>query len=191
MDWRCATQKNKSGRWDGLLAASTVSDLRPGDTVTGVDVVEPDADLLVVTEFGIGKRTLLDEYHPKGRGSQGSSTITQASMDTIGTIAAARVVTEKDDLTLISTNGVVIRLKVDKINRSGRATRGTHIMNLEKDDRVASIARIITLENGDGNGTNPEPTPLEAEPVLDEVIAELPDEIEPDIPETEEDAGQD
>ncbi len=102
--------------------------LRPGDTVTGVDVVEPDADLLVVTENGIGKRTLLDEYHPKGRGSQGSSTISQASMDTIGTIAAARVVTEKDDLTLISTNGVVIRLKVDKINRSGRATRGTHIM---------------------------------------------------------------
>ncbi len=166
--------------------------LRPGDTVTGVDVVEPNADLLVVTELGIGKRTSLDEYIPKGRGSQGSSTINQGSMEQIGTIAASRVVTEKDDLTLISSNGVVIRLQVSKISRTGRATRGTHIMNLEKDDRVASIARIIAIENGDGNGkdeiksSESTPAPESANDIIvDETEVAQDEIIEDDVLEEE------
>ena len=144
--------------------------LRAGDTVTGMEVIEPDADLLVVTELGFGKRTPLTEYNPKGRGNQGSATINQASMDKIGPIAAARVVNEKDDLTLISTNGVVIRMKVGKISQSGRSTQGTHIMKLEKGDQVASLARIQNLENGDDSGLAVENVPesiytLPSEPV--------------------------
>jgi DNA gyrase subunit A len=179
--------------------------LRPGDTVTGMEVVEPGGDLLVVTKFGIGKRTPLEEYNPKSRGSQGSSTISQASMEKIGTIASARVVTDKDDLTLISTNGVVLRLKVSKISRSGRSTRGTHIMNLEKGDQVASLARIITI-NGNGEGEIPAEQPAEPavaaqepeeklmdEPELDETELNEPesDEMEDDDQTRDEEADQD
>jgi DNA gyrase subunit A len=148
--------------------------LRPGDLVAGMEVVEPDADLLVVTEFGFGKRTPLKEYNPKGRGSHGSATINQSVLDKIGQIAAARVVTLKDDLTLISSNGVVLRLKMEKVTQSGRSTRGTHIMNLEKGDRVASLARIRlangeSIENGSDSQSIPGPEP------------ELEPEAEPDI----------
>lgn len=160
--------------------------LRPGDTVTGMEVVEPDADLLVVTEYGVGKRTPLAEYNPKGRGSQGSATISQSFLEKIGTIASARVVTDKDDLTLISTNGVVIRLKVSKISRSGRSTRGTHIMNLEKDDRVASLARIINLENGNGD-VNGSATDVAIETTPDLVITDIPEIQEPEEPNASED----
>ena len=89
-----------------------------------MEVVENDADLLVVTEGGYGKRTPLIEYHPKGRGSQGLTTINQNKMDLIGQIAAARVVKNSDDLTLISSNGVMLRVKVNKLSRSGRSTQG-------------------------------------------------------------------
>ncbi len=124
--------------------------LRPGDQVAGMEVVEKDADLLVVTEGGFGKRTPLAEYSPKRRASQGMATINQKSLPEIGQIAAARVVKDSDDLTLISSNGVILRLKVNKLSRSGRATRGSHIMKLEKGDHVASLARIpaVVGENG-------------------------------------------
>jgi DNA gyrase subunit A len=159
--------------------------LRPGDVVAGMEVVEPDADLLVVTEFGFGKRTPLTQYNPKGRGSHGSATINQSALDTIGKIAAARVVTLKDDLTLISSNGVVLRLKMEKVTQSGRSTRGTHIMNIEKGDRVASLARI-RLANGESleNGSEPQPLPgpeLEPEPETEpDIEQDLDLELEPE-----------
>lgn len=131
--------------------------LRPGDQVAGMEVVEKDADLLVVTEGGFGKRTPLSEYSPKSRGSQGMATINQKSLPEIGQIAAARVVKDSDDLTLISSNGVILRLKVNKLSRSGRATRGSHIMKLEKGDHVASLARIPAVVGENGNGENEKP----------------------------------
>ncbi len=131
--------------------------LRPGDQVAGMEVVEKDADLLVVTEGGFGKRTPLSEYSPKSRGSQGMATINQKSLPEIGQIAAARVVKDSDDLTLISSNGVILRLKVNKLSRSGRATRGSHIMKLEKGDHVASLARIPLVIGENGSGDNDKP----------------------------------
>jgi DNA gyrase subunit A len=61
-------------------------------------------------------------------------------------IAAARVVQEADDLTLISANGVVLRTKVKDISQSGRATRGVTIMNMQEGDSVASLARIADAD---------------------------------------------
>ncbi|MBA4420985.1 MAG: DNA gyrase subunit A [Anaerolinea sp.] len=133
--------------------------LRAGDQLTGAEVVEKDADLLVVTELGFGKRTPLDEYAPKSRGGQGVATINQKSLPEIGKIAVARVVTKGDELTLISAGGIVMRMKADKISQTGRATRGVHLMDMEKGNKVASIARISRKdipmpENGNGNGEN-------------------------------------
>jgi len=120
--------------------------LAKGDKVASMEVVQPDSDLLVVTTGGYGKRTPLDDYPRKGRATGGVSTIQKDALKKVGAITAARVVQEDDDLTLISAGGVVLRLRVGDISRSGRATRGVKIMNVEGDDTVASLARIAAAD---------------------------------------------
>jgi DNA gyrase subunit A len=120
--------------------------MREGDRVASMEVVEPGGDLLVVTTRGHGKRTPLHEYSPKGRGTYGMMTIDRSATDLIGTLTTARVVQEADDLTLISTNGVVLRTKVKQISQQGRATRGVRLMNMQEGDSVATVARIAAAD---------------------------------------------
>ncbi len=115
---------------------------KPGDRLADMEVVEPNGDLLVVTEKGYGKRTKISAYSPKGRGTMGMATIDKRALKTIGKIAEARVVQENDEISLISSNGIVIRMAVADISRQGRATRGVTIMNLEETDTIAAMARI-------------------------------------------------
>ena len=115
---------------------------RPGDRLAAMEVVEPGGDLLVVTEKGYGKRTKITEYSPKGRATMGVATIDKRALKSIGKIAEARVVQEVDEISLISSNGIVIRMSVADISIQGRATRGVTIMNLEMGDSVAAMARI-------------------------------------------------
>ncbi len=112
------------------------------DKVTTVDVVEPGGTLLTVTETGIGKQTPLEEYSPKGRATQGVLTMDKKAIEEIGKIVAARVVQQEDHLTLMSTGGVIIRLKVKEVKTAGRATRGVHLMRTREGDTVAAVARI-------------------------------------------------
>jgi len=121
--------------------------LRKGDDVIGMEVVEPGGDLLVVTVNGYGKRTSLEEYPAKGRATMGILTIDKHAIAQIGKIAAARVVQPKEDLiTLISTNGIVMRTDAEAIAQFGRATRGVRIMDLQKGDSVAALARISAAD---------------------------------------------
>jgi DNA gyrase subunit A len=120
--------------------------LKKGDFVTSMEVIEPGGDLLVVTVLGYGKRTPLSEYSAKGRATGGVSTIDQKSLDKIGIITAARVVHPDDDLTLISSVGVVLRTQVEAVRQAGRATRGSLLMALQAGDIVASIARIAAAD---------------------------------------------
>ena len=115
--------------------------LAKDDKVTSMEVIEKNGDLLVVTSQGYGKRTPLSEYPAKGRATGGVQTISKGATEKIGIIVAARVVQKADDLTLISANGMVLRLKVREVKQCGRATRGIHVMKVKEDDRVASIAR--------------------------------------------------
>jgi len=101
---------------------------------------------LVVTTNGFGKRTSLEEYLAKGRGTGGMKTIDQKALKKTGVISAARVVQEADDLTIISAGGLVLRTKVADISRSGRATRGSRLINLQEGDSVASLARIAAAD---------------------------------------------
>ena len=120
--------------------------LRIGDRVTSMEVVEPGGDLLVVTTNGYGKRTPLKNYPTKGRATRGVQTIDKKALGTIGRIASARVVQEPDHLTIITSNGVVIRTLVEQITQAGRATRGVHLINLQEGDSVASVARIAEVD---------------------------------------------
>jgi len=105
-------------------------------------VVQKDGALLIVTTGGYGKQTPLKEYTPKGRATRGVATIDQKALEEIGHIAAARVVQAADDLTIITANGVTIRLKVNNVKKSGRATKGVHLIKPGEGDYVASVARI-------------------------------------------------
>ena len=121
-------------------------DLAKRDFVASMEVVEPGADLLVITQLGYGKRTTLMEYPIKGRATGGVISIDQKSLEKIGRIAAARVVQAGDDITVISAGGAVLRAPVENIRQAGRATRGSLCMNLQPGDCVASIARIAAAD---------------------------------------------
>ncbi|MFN2177271.1 MAG: DNA gyrase subunit A [Anaerolineales bacterium] len=120
--------------------------LAKGDILTSMEVVEPGGDLLVVTEKGFGKRTSLSEYPIRARATKGVHTINKRAMSAIGRVAAARVVQQDDDLTVISTGGVILRTKVKNISKTSRATKGVTIMNVHEGDSVASIARIAAAD---------------------------------------------
>ena len=115
--------------------------LAAGDRVTSVDIVIPDADLLVITSFGYGKRTPLSAYSTQHRGGGGIGTIA-SSAGMAGSIAAARVVKENDQVLFVSADGMVIRLPVSCLPATGRMTRGARIMTLKAEDRVASMTRV-------------------------------------------------
>lgn len=120
--------------------------LKGNDLLASMDVIEPEGQLLVVTEKGYGKRSKLDEYPAKGRATGGVATIDQKNLTKIGNISAARVVQEADEISIISSGGIMLRLKVKDISMSGRATRGFKLMDLGKEDIVASVAKISTAE---------------------------------------------
>ena len=123
--------------------------MRGGDALAGMEVVEPEGYLMVITEKGFGKRTELSEYSIKGRATMGVLTIDKRARKAIGDVIDARVVQENDEISLISSKGIVIRMAVADISVQGRATRGVTIMNLEAGDTVAAVARIPEYEAED------------------------------------------
>jgi DNA gyrase subunit A len=120
--------------------------LKKGDAVTSMDVIQPNGSLLIVTTNGFGKQTPLKDYNAKGRATGGNFTIDPKAIPVTGKIAAARVVQMTDDLTIITANGVALRLKVKDVKQAGRATRGVHLIKPQEGDSVASVARIAVEE---------------------------------------------
>jgi DNA gyrase subunit A len=129
--------------------------LRKGDEVIAAMIAEPEADLLVVTENGYGKRTRIADYPSKGRGGLGVKTVqlTEAR----GKLAGARMVRDGYQVMLISTGGQVIRMPVDGIRRAGRLTQGVTVMRLRKGEQVSSLAPVVESEDGTpDDGDEPE-----------------------------------
>jgi DNA gyrase subunit A len=120
--------------------------LAGSDRVAGMEVVEPGGELLIVTEKGFGKRSALEEYPTKGRATGGVVSIDQKALGQIGLVAAARVVQPTDEVTFISSGGLILRTKVQAIKQAGRATRGTRIIHLQEGDSLASLARIASAD---------------------------------------------
>ncbi|MGH2993617.1 MAG: DNA gyrase subunit A [Solirubrobacterales bacterium] len=117
-----------------------------GNRVLAMDVVRPEAELLVVTENGYGKRTAVAEYPCKGRGTKGVLTIKLTTKK--GGLAGALIVREHQDLLFISKSGMVQRAPVNDISRMGRATQGVRVMKMRSDDRVSAVAPVV--ESGAG-----------------------------------------
>ncbi|MCU0478206.1 MAG: DNA gyrase subunit A [Chloroflexi bacterium] len=135
---------------------------RAGDEVVSMSVVQPERDLLVLTETGYGKRVGLTEFRRKHRGGQGVMLIPLEGRKT-GRVAAVQQVTEADDeLLLISAAGQVVRTETNTINRYSSGARGVITMRLNEGDRVVGIAAFregLAERGGMGDNGGPEAEP--------------------------------
>jgi DNA gyrase subunit A len=129
---------------------------REGDEVVAMSVVQPGADLLVLTETGYGKRVSIDEFRIKHRGGQGVRLISLEGRKT-GVVSAVQQVTDLDEeLVLISAQGQVVRTELDTVNRYSPNARGVIVMRLNEGDRVVGIAAfrpgLAEARDSDDNG---------------------------------------
>jgi DNA gyrase subunit A len=200
------TDRGQSARFnvDLLRTASRVSGgvrgikVSAGGHLASMDVVVPDAQLLLVTRNGYGKRTPLSAFPQKGRGIGGVRAIRTTAKT--GPVAAARVVHGHEELMMISANGIVIRTAIEHISeRSGRSTGGVILMRLDDGDSLAAIALLEPTPNGTNGGDEHgvvAPTTLTAtvadiaEEEVDEVGEEAAGELE-DGADTEQDEDED
>jgi DNA gyrase subunit A len=139
---------------------------RQGDLVVAAAVVEPGADLLVLTETGFGKRVPVAAFSRKHRGTQGVRLIPLEGRKT-GPVVAVRQVSEADEeVILISAEGQVVRTKLESIaTRNDGSSQGVRVMTLREGDKVAGIAAFRTgLAKRDSDGENEEAPEGEASP---------------------------
>jgi DNA gyrase subunit A len=123
------------------------------DKVIGmVCISREDANLLVVSEKGYGKRSDISDYRITRRGGKGVKTINVT--EKTGKLVAIKEVIDNDDLMIINKSGISIRIKVDELRIMGRATQGVRLIKLNEDDAISSVEKIQKIEI-DGDGTDP------------------------------------
>ncbi|HIU47804.1 MAG TPA: DNA gyrase subunit A [Candidatus Avimonoglobus intestinipullorum] len=128
--------------------------LNEGDYVVGASVALENSQLLVVTENGYGKKTSLDEYKVQTRGGKGI--FTYRITDKTGKVAGLKTVTDQDDIMLITSDGVLIRMHASEISTFGRQTQGVRIMRLDEGVQVVGLARTAQEEEDDAPAPSPE-----------------------------------
>jgi DNA gyrase subunit A len=114
--------------------------IKEGEHVLGMEIAPLESQLFVVTERGFGKRSCLSDYPTHHRGGQGVKTIVMTPKK--GLLAGMKIVTEENELMLVSEEGVVIRVGARDISLLGRSTQGVKVMNVGESDRVSAIARF-------------------------------------------------
>ena len=112
------------------------------DEVVGMIAVnDMDANILVVSENGYGKRSSLNDYRVTNRGGKGVKTISVT--DKTGKLVAIKNVNDQDDLMIINKSGIAIRMEISGLRVMGRATQGVKLINLKADDRIAAVAKVM------------------------------------------------
>jgi len=102
-----------------------------------------DEELLVVTSKGYGKRTPLTEYKLQARGGKGLLTYDKAKFKKTGELIGAMVIDEDDEVLLINSDGIIIRIAASEVSKLGRATQGVKIMRVADDANIISMAKVI------------------------------------------------
>ena len=119
-----------------------------GQQVLSLLVAENDQQtVLVATENGYGKRTVLADFRHSGRGTQGVKAI--AISDRNGKVVAARLVNDEDEIMLITTGGVLIRTRVKEIRELGRATQGVTLINLGEGEKLSGLEKVVETDDDD------------------------------------------
>lgn len=142
--------------------------LRKGDSIIGCDIVpqDYDADLLVVTSDGFGKRSKLSEFRAQNRG--GIGLIATKFKSSTSRLVALTIVEEKDEIMLVTANGIVTRIKAGDISRQGRPATGVKAQNLVGNDVVMSVNKIINPDDDDDTEIKKTDVSLPANEVVSE-----------------------
>ena len=115
--------------------------LKKGDRVVGAEIVQPGNKFLTVTSKGYGKRTRMEEYPVQGRGGLGVMTI--RCNEKIGTVVGVQQVDEADQLLVITSNGNIVRMRVNEISVIGRNTQGVRLVGIGEGNQVVSIEKLV------------------------------------------------
>ena len=123
-----------------------------GGILVGMEIVEPNEYVLVITEKGYGKKTPVDEYRITNRGGKGVKTVNITKKN--GSIVSFKTVDDSKDLMIITDSGIIIRLAVDKISTMSRVTQGVKLINLKEDSVVSSTSIVDREEDFNQNIEN-------------------------------------
>ena len=140
------------------------------DRVVGIICLdEPESNVMVVSEKGYGKRSVIDDYRITNRGGKGVKTINIT--EKTGGLIAIKKVTDDDDLMIINRSGILIRLHVDNLRVLGRATQGVRLINLGAKDIIAAVSRVPRDEDEEETAEGENPV-TEAEENTEDAIQE-------------------
>ena len=134
--------------------------LREGDEVVEMAIVDPMASLLTVCENGYGKRTSFEEYRVQGRGGYGIINIKANQRN--GKVVGMKSIRENDELMLITLGGMIVRTGVNELRMIGRATQGVRVIALKEGDKLTAVARVVTDDSNQGDLPIP-PAPAQGE----------------------------
>ena len=123
-------------------------ELRKGDRVVAMEALDREGDLLTVSARGYGKRTVIDDYRRQSRGGKGI--INLKVTHKTGEVMAVKQVRSGDGMVLITQGGKLIRSGVDGVSRIGRVTQGVKLMEIDSDDRVVAVAKVVDRDESDG-----------------------------------------
>jgi DNA gyrase subunit A len=118
--------------------------LRAGDRVVGMEVLEGGGDVFTVTERGYGKRTALEDYRQQGRGGLGIINLKVGGKT--GAVVGVKQVRDEDGLIMITREGMIIRFPVAGVRTIGRSTQGVKLMDIEGEDRIVALAKVVEEE---------------------------------------------
>jgi len=158
--------------------------LRSGDSVVGMIIVDQMATLLTVCENGYGKRTNFDEYRIQSRGGYGIINIKTTARN--GKVVGMKSIRDADELMLITSGGMIVRTGVSELRTIGRATQGVRVIALRAGQKLVSMARVVADDNAQAHlpleTHDQPPAPAAAEPAGETPPAE---EEEPPAAEAE------
>ena len=118
--------------------------LEKDDEVVSMELdIDQTRKMLVITENGFGKRTALDEYRLQARGGKGVATYDKTKFGKTGLLVGATIVSEDDEVMVINSNGVIIRIRANEVSTSGRTTQGVKIMKVDKNNHIVSFAKVV------------------------------------------------
>ncbi|MBQ0004640.1 MAG: DNA gyrase subunit A [Clostridiales bacterium] len=128
----------------GVRAISLEGD----DEVVSMELdIDQSRKMLVITEKGFGKRTPLDEYRLQSRGGKGVATYDKTKFSKTGNLVGATLVSDDDEIMIINSDGVIIRIRAGEVTKSGRTTQGVKIMKVEKGKKIVSFAKVVDEDN--------------------------------------------
>ena len=148
----CIRFKEKDVRTTGRVSMGVIGmRFDEDDEVIGMQMESQGEELLVVSENGMGKRTLIEEFKPQFRGGKG--VLCYKITEKTGNLVGAKLVNDGREIMLITTEGIIIRMSVDDISVIGRNTSGVKLMSIDQnsDIKVASIAKVRESEAKDSN----------------------------------------